>query len=586
MARKGILLFLSIALLFSFFIPSANITNAKTEKVTINVKNLNVHSGPGLSYSVTATVNKGKSYDVIQKSGDWSKIRVSGNHHGWIANWMVSANQSTHSQSGASSENQVTSVSTELRIRTGPGKNYKVNGYFEKGEKAIVLKKSGSWLNISYNDKNGWVLSEFVQSSQGTSSDSSSSKSKSTKGRVLTSSLNVRKDSSLDSTVIGSLRNGQEISIASHIGKWYQINYNGGKGWIHSDYVQLLEESSTSSISSGDSQQKNGEITASALTVRNSGSFSGSVVATVKKGTKVTILKEKNKWYEVEFNGGKKGWIASWFVKINPASSFNQSSSSNNKLTLLYDGTNLRSGPSTNSSIAARGNEGDSYSIVGKAGDWYKVALESGENAFVASWIVSTSGTPADSSNKGGGAAQYLINKTIVIDPGHGGRDSGAIGAGGSLEKSLTLSTSKLLSDKLKASGANVFMTRTNDTYISLQSRVSTSHYRNADAFISVHFDSLFDRSVRGTTSYYYNSSKDKALAQNVQKEMIKQTGMVNRGARFGDYLVIRENKQPSTLLELGFISNSVEEVTVSTNQYQEKVSQGIYYGLAQYFKE
>ncbi|MFB8735295.1 N-acetylmuramoyl-L-alanine amidase [Bacillus sp. SL00103] len=73
--------------------------------------------------------------------------------------------------------------------------------------------------------------------------------------------------------------------------------------------------------------------------------------------------------------------------------------------------------------------------------------------------------------------------------------------------------TANLLAGKLRASGANVYLTRSEDTFISLQSRVATSHYRNADAFISLHYDSFMDPSVRGSTAYYYQASKRSAIS-------------------------------------------------------------------------
>ncbi|WP_144599946.1 N-acetylmuramoyl-L-alanine amidase family protein, partial [Siminovitchia fortis] len=77
---------------------------------------------------------------------------------------------------------------------------------------------------------------------------------------------------------------------------------------------------------------------------------------------------------------------------------------------------------------------------------------------------------------------------------------------------------------KLRASGANVYLTRSDDTFISLQSRVATSHYRNADAFISLHYDSAMDQSVRGSTAYYYHAAKDQQLASSVHSEVAKRS--------------------------------------------------------------
>ncbi|MBR8645773.1 N-acetylmuramoyl-L-alanine amidase [[Brevibacterium] frigoritolerans] len=87
-------------------------------------------------------------------------------------------------------------------------------------------------------------------------------------------------------------------------------------------------------------------------------------------------------------------------------------------------------------------------------GDWYSIKLKGGKTAYVAGWIVTIEGVPSKSNDLA--LRKYLKDKTIVIDPGHGGRDSGTIGVGGTLEKNLTIRTAELLRDKLQAAGAKL----------------------------------------------------------------------------------------------------------------------------------
>ena len=149
----------------------------------------------------------------------------------------------------------------------------------------------------------------------------------------------------------------------------------------------------------------------------------------------------------------------------------------------------------------------------------------------------------------------------------------------------MTLETAGYLFNKLKAAGADVTLTRQRDEYLSLSSRVDIASYRDADAFISIHYDSTKNNSVRGLTTYYYHPWQ-KELAVNIHSAVIGQTNMKDRGARFGDYYVIRENSQTAILIELGFLSNPSEELHVTSNQYQQSAATGIYEGLARYFKE
>ncbi|WP_273125037.1 SH3 domain-containing protein [Bacillus weihaiensis] len=570
---------------------------AATEQVTINVDLLNVRSGPGLTYSIVAKVKQGQTYNVTEKKNDWVKIKLSSSSYGWVAGWLVSTKTVTPTASTPSvtaNSSTVTSNATGLRFRSGPGTSFSIIGVFDKGKTATYVEKSGEWVKISYSGKQGWVSSQYVTlktTSTQSPSNSSTSSTGTAKATVTATSLNVRSTGSTSGKVIGSLKKNETVTIVKEQGKWAEIQKTGLKGWAHLDY---LKKSSTSSSTSTPTEvpketttQVTGTITATSLNIRDSGSLSGKVIGAVLKGSKVTILEEKNDWYKISFGSNKVGWAAGWYISKSSTTATptkpESTPSTNKQVKIIYNGTNIRSGASTSHSIVKRANTGDTFEIVGTSGDWYKINIGSSQTAYIAGWVVETIGVQTPVTKPG--SEQYVKNKTIVIDPGHGGQDGGAVGTRGTLEKNLTLTTAKLLYDKLKSAGANVFLTRSNDTYISLNSRVSTSHYRNAEAFLSLHYDSTTDRSASGTTSYYYNALKDAPLASKINTEMVKQTKLRDRGIKFGNFHVMRENRVPAVLLELGFVSNPTEELSVNTSSYQERASQGIYNGLAQYFK-
>ncbi len=378
------------------------------------------------------------------------------------------------------------------------------------------------------------------------------------------------------------------MTITNERESWLEIEFGGSSGWIHRNFVAGIsstEEKPSQPATppqSPSSQGKIGVVTASSLNVRDNGSLSGKIIGSLKQGNQVTIEEEVNNWSRIRLANGNIGWVASWYLEVQMKTPTETPSAGQSTVKILYNGTNIRSGSSTSQSVVARANEGDTFAMLAKEGDWYKINLPGNKIGYVAGWLVSINGSQTIVERPG--INQYLKGKTIVIDPGHGGNDSGAIGVSGTYEKTLNIRTAKIVFDKLSASGANVVLTRNSDNYVSLRSRVSISHYRNADAFVSIHYDSTNDRSVRGVTSYYYKNI-DVGLASTIQSELVKNTGFKNRQHRLGNYQVLRENRNPSVLLELGFISNPTEEYTVNTNNFQENVSNGIYYGLAQYFK-
>lgn len=177
-----------------------------------------------------------------------------------------------------------------------------------------------------------------------------------------------------------------------------------------------------------------------------------------------------------------------------------------------------------------------------------------------------------------------LSEATIVIDPGHGGTDPGALGSF-VYEKEVTLSTAEQVAKKLEQAGANVILTRTDDESVSLEERVWMSNSYQADLFISLHYDST-PEGVFGTgfTTYYYNGN-DSYLAELMNDKLGQNLPLQNNGVAFGDYLVLRENSQPSLLLELGYMNNDDDAYTFDNNYYRDLVADSIFAALTEYFQ-
>ncbi|MFZ0477029.1 MAG: N-acetylmuramoyl-L-alanine amidase, partial [Halobacillus sp.] len=252
---------------------------------------------------------------------------------------------------------------------------------------------------------------------------------------------------------------------------------------------------------------------------------------------------------------------------------------------LNYNGTNIRSGPSTEASILGPGHKNEQFKIIGKEGSWYEIRFQN-QKAYVADWIVKTQQKQPVDYETASDSQPNLNGKTIIIDAGHGGRDPGSIGFTGILEKDLTLQTADALKHQLQSQGANVILTRKKDEYLALAVRNYHSLNSQADAFISLHFNSApVNISANGISSYYYHF-KDKHLAALIQQEMVHETRLTDRGVRLGNFHVLRENNKPAVLLELGFLSNKSEEGVVTSPSYHTTVGQGIARGLVRYFSD
>jgi N-acetylmuramoyl-L-alanine amidase len=585
--------FISLVLVFILFfggIPTEKDKAHAQVSVTIGIQSLNVREGPGLSYRVVKQVEKGENFQLVKEENDWIQIKLTDGQYGWVANWLVQKENkviSTTKQNISSAGNVTVDG---LRIRNGPGTTFQTIGHLNKGVQVKIIEKNENWMKIYHSTIEGWVSSEFVSIANGQAPEKNKDTSSTSNQMAIVTvdHLNVRNNASLQADIIGKLPKGEQIQVLSSTKDWVKIIYKGQNAWISSEFVKMSTQAEDNdTVEPPKPTSENGiigTVTANALNVRSTGNLTGKVVGSVVKGSSFVILEESNNWSKIEYSPKKFGWVNTWYLeksmpKIDTTKSQEVKESF---ITILYDGTNIRKGPSVQTSVALRANKGEQFPIKSLKGEWYEITLKDGRSAYIAGWIVSVSGSAPQVEKPG--AEAYLKNKTIILDPGHGGGDNGTTGARGTLEKEVTLRTAILLYDKLRASGANVILTRTNDSYFSLRSRVSTGHYHRADAFISIHYDSILDRSVRGMTTYFYHSFQ-RPLAEAVHSSTIAQTKLKDRGARFGDYHVLRENNQNAILLELGYLSNPAEEATVTSTQYQEIAATGIFNGLAKFFK-
>ena len=199
-----------------------------------------------------------------------------------------------------------------------------------------------------------------------------------------------------------------------------------------------------------------------------------------------------------------------------------------------------------------------------------------------------------------GGIVQEQIDlhgHTLVLDPGHGGSDSGAIGYSGLREKDVTLAVSLRTEQLLRGAGAEVVMTRTEDVDVAhagssasreLQARVDVSlAHPSAELFLSVHCNSFTNPDAHGMETYYYpKTDADERLAGLLNEELAAAGGLYNRGVKYAKFYVLRHTEIPASLVELGFLSNPDEEEQLADGNYQEKMAQALFHAIARYFNE
>ncbi|HEY3416080.1 MAG TPA: N-acetylmuramoyl-L-alanine amidase, partial [Armatimonadota bacterium] len=176
-----------------------------------------------------------------------------------------------------------------------------------------------------------------------------------------------------------------------------------------------------------------------------------------------------------------------------------------------------------------------------------------------------------------------LADMRIVLDAGHGGNDTGAIGYRGTLEKDINLDVIQRTARLLQATGATVYLTRSDDTFITLDGRPALANNNNADIFLSVHCNSSAARNTLSGTQTYYYTPQSAALAAAIHPEIVKALELKDGGIRTARFLVIRKSNMPAVLVELAFINNGNEESLLCTPEFRQKAAQGLVNGLRRF---
>jgi len=172
----------------------------------------------------------------------------------------------------------------------------------------------------------------------------------------------------------------------------------------------------------------------------------------------------------------------------------------------------------------------------------------------------------------------------ICINPGHGGKDTGAIGPSGIMEKHVNLDIAFKLRDKLVGSGFKVIMTREDDTKKSLDEIVNFANTSNADIFVSVHNNSHTSREKNGTETFYFSESPGSYyLAAYINSRTVEQIGTLNRGVKNSSFRELSNVKMTSALVEGAFISNPDEEAKLNDAGFRDRIATGIYNGIVEY---
>jgi N-acetylmuramoyl-L-alanine amidase len=204
------------------------------------------------------------------------------------------------------------------------------------------------------------------------------------------------------------------------------------------------------------------------------------------------------------------------------------------------------------------------------------------------SFSTSPSIQPLPRRTLGSGELPQVSNSRLVvlIDPGHGGRDPGAVGIGGIQEKEIVLDISYQVARLLEQQGVQAVMSRTDDSEIDLEPRVSLAERINATLFVSIHANAInMSRpDISGIETYYFDSGLD--LARTIHASILEGTGATDRRVRQARFYVLRKTSMPSVLLEVGFVTGAEDAARLSDPAYRSQMAASIARGILLYLQQ
>lgn len=198
--------------------------------------------------------------------------------------------------------------------------------------------------------------------------------------------------------------------------------------------------------------------------------------------------------------------------------------------------------------------------------------------------------------------------KIVVLDPGHGGKDSGGIGCHNIYEKSVVLDIARRVQKRLKAENITVYMTRDSDVFLELYERPDLAAQKNANVFVSIHANKASNPCANGIETYVMpaagfasttsskpvkssypgnqNNTENTILAGMIQTELLDKTKATDRGVKRARFKVLKDATCPAALVEAGFLTSPSESTKIITPAYRKKIADGIAVGILNFLAD
>jgi cell wall-associated NlpC family hydrolase len=294
----------------------------------------------------------------------------------------------------ADCEGAATVTASALNMRSAASTSSSIVTCLPKGTVVLVTGSQDGWYQVWYNGSAGYMSADYV-------SFSTTAQSSFGTGTVTGNAVRIRSDASTDSSILDSVSSGTTLSVTGVNGAWYQVSYNGSTAYINSAYLSLSgssASSATTSTTTSSTTSDTGTINATYVRLRSGPSTSHSILGTYNTGTVMTVLGTQGDWYHVRYNG-TEGYVYKPYLTLGTAtttsSSFTVTDMTEATATVISP-VHMRTGPDSSYTSQRVLQTGESVTITGSSGKWYRVSYN-GSTGYVFGTYLST-GSSASST--------------------------------------------------------------------------------------------------------------------------------------------------------------------------------------------
>ncbi|MEW6182745.1 MAG: N-acetylmuramoyl-L-alanine amidase [Bacillota bacterium] len=479
-----------------------------------------------------------------------------------------------------------------VNLRAGPGSDYPKTGQTSRGARLTVIQRQGSWCKVRLpGGKICWIAGWLVKAESGSGSAAAPSRAGSltNMAEVTATAVNLRGGPGSDYPKVGQVSKGTSLTVVEHSGSWYKVRLSSGKTcWIAGWLVKVC----TVPVLPPAMNKDEGEPAATALSPSEGVPAAGEPARDpfpVSRGDKLGALMDIGA--EKSENGTE--FVLAFCCPVN--TEIQRFLDPN---LLMMDVTGLPVGQlpgpeSIDSDIVSMVRVGWQNQNPPVA----RIVFELKYAATDVYWdSVASSDKQALRLRLHTGKAYGVTGKIIVLDPGHGGRETGALGPNGLVEKDVNLEVAQLAAEELRYRGAQVTLTRETDQDVDLYARGPLANSLGADVFVSVHANANVNASENGTSTYWYapvndpllgvQRTKRELLASCLQRALLNNLNRKDLGLYTANFVVLRTSSMPSALIETAFVSNPAEEQLLGAEWFRKAAAKAVVEGLEAFFTQ